>query len=138
MDDIFLHHVALPTKDFARSIAFFTEVLGCKQLPRPAFHVAGAWLQVGRAEIHIVDYPQGSFPNTTSVGTDDIHFALRVSDFEAMISRLAAHGYRPDLPEADNKRVIIKRESMAGYSQLYLLDPDCRLIEINAAYASAK
>jgi catechol 2,3-dioxygenase-like lactoylglutathione lyase family enzyme len=134
MNNIILHHVSLTTKNLPNSIAFFTSVLGFKQIPRPAFPLDGAWLNAGAVEIHLIDFPQGSFRNTKSIGTDDVHFAMRVADFEAMIGRLNQHGYRDDLEEFDNKRLIIKRESMAGYSQLYVMDPDCHLIEINAAY----
>jgi catechol 2,3-dioxygenase-like lactoylglutathione lyase family enzyme len=137
MDDIHLHHVSLTTRDLARSTAFFTEVLGFTQIPRPDFSVPGAWVKAGQVELHLIDFPQGSFRNTRSVGTDDIHFALRVTDFEGWIARLQQHGYRDDLDDADNKRLIIKRKSMAGYSQLYLMDPDCHLIEINAAFVGS-
>ena len=134
MDDIFLHHVSLPSKDLRKAIAFFENVLGFRQVERPAFPLPGAWLTAGNVEIHLLDYPQGSYRNTPSVGTDDAHFAMRVKDFEALIARLNKHGYRDDLDETDNKRVIIKRKSLAGYSQLYLMSPDNHLIEINAVY----
>ncbi len=135
MDEIRLHHVSLTTSNLARSTAFFTDVLGFDRISRPAFHINGAWLNAGSVEVHLTDFPQGSFRNAKTVGTDDIHFAMRVADFEIWVSRLSRHGYRDDLEEADNKRIIIKRNSMAGYSQLYIMDPDCHLIEINAAFA---
>jgi len=134
MDDIFLHHVSITTKSLPRAISFYTDVLGFKPIARPAFHLDGAWLKAGTFELHLIDFPQGSFRNTKSVGTDDVHFAIRVKDFESMIKRLNQHGYREDLSEADNKRLIIKHQSMAGYSQLYMMDPDSHLIELNAAY----
>ena len=134
MDQVFLHHVSLTTRNLPQAIAFFTDVLGFKQIPRPAFPLGGAWLNAGTVEVHLIDFPHGSFRNTKSVGTDDVHFAMRVNDFESVIGRLNQHGYRDDLDEADNKRLIIKRKSMAGYSQLYIMDPDSHLIEINAAY----
>ena len=134
MDDVFPHHVSLTTKNLPKGTAFFIDVLGFKQIPRPAFPLGGAWLNAGTVEIHLIDFPQGSFRNTRAVGTDDVHFAMRVADFESLIGQLNQHGYREDLDETDNKRLIIKRKSMAGYSQLYIMDPDCHLIEINAAY----
>jgi glyoxylase I family protein len=134
MNDVFLHHVSLTTKNLPKAIAFYRDVLGFLQIERPAFPLGGAWLNAGKVEIHLIDFPLGSFRNTKSVGTDDIHFAMRVKDFEAMIKKLDQNGYREDLAAADNKRLIIKRKSMAGYSQLYIMDPDSHLIEINAAY----
>jgi len=134
MDNVLLHHVSLTTKNLPKAISFYRDVLGFSQIERPAFPLGGAWLNAGKVEIHLIDFPQGSFRNTKSVGTDDVHFAMRVTDFEALIGRLNQHGYRDDLGENDNNRLIIKRKSMAGYSQLYIIDPDYHLIEINAAY----
>ena len=134
MDDVFLHHVSLTTKNLSKAISFYIDVLGFSQIERPAFPLGGAWLSAGKVELHLIDFPQGSFRNTKSVGTDDVHFAIRVKDFEAMIRKLNQQGYSDDLDEINNKRLIIKRKSMAGYSQLYITDPDSHLIEINAAY----
>lgn len=134
MNNITLHHVSLTTKNLLNSISFFTSVLGFSRIPRPAFPLDGAWLNAGAVEIHLIEFPQGSFRNTKSIGTDDVHFALRVADFEATIGQLNKHGYRDDLEKFDNKRLIVKRDSLAGYSQLYVMDPDCHLIEINAVY----
>jgi glyoxylase I family protein len=134
MDQLFLHHVSLPTQNLSEAAKFFKDVLGFEQISRPAFPLAGAWLKAGGVEIHLVDFPQGSFRITKYIGTDDVHFAIRIGDFDSFIERLKLHGYRDDLGDSDNKRVIIKRKSIAGYSQLYIMDPDSHLIEINAAY----
>ena len=134
MDNVFLHHVSLTTQNLPVAISFYKDVLGFSQIERPAFPLGGAWLNAGKVELHLIDFPQGSFRNTKSVGTEDVHFAMRVKDFEAMILNLNQRGYSEDLDEANNKRLIIKRKSMAGYSQLYITDPDSHLIEINAAY----
>ncbi|MEP6827379.1 MAG: VOC family protein [Aestuariivirga sp.] len=134
MDDVFLHHVSLTTKNLSKAISFYKDVLGFAQIERPAFPLGGAWLSAGKVELHLIDFPQGSFRNTKSVGTDDVHFAVRVKDFEAVIRKLNQQGYSDDLDETNNKRLIIKRKSMAGYSQLYITDPDSHLIEINAAH----
>ena len=40
--------------------------------------------------------------------------------------------YRDDTDEGDPKRMLSLPHSVAGYPQLYLLDPDRHLIEINA------
>jgi len=134
MEEVFLHHVSLTTKNLTKAVKFYTDVLGFKQIARPAFPLGGAWLKAGSVEIHLIDYPQGSFRNTKSVGTDDVHFAMRVKDFESLIAKLNLHGYQVGLEEGDNKRLIIKPKSMAGYSQLYIMDADSHLIEINAAF----
>ena len=60
-----------------------------------------------------------------------------VADFASVIERLSRFGYRHDLLMNDPKRIIIKPQSMAGYSQLYIMDHDFHLIEINAAFKSS-
>lgn len=134
MSDYMLHHVSLITANLPEAVAFYVEVLGFSQIPRPSFPRAGAWLNAGGVELHLTDFPQGSFRTSKTVGTDDVHFAMRVRDFGVLIDKLNRHGYRDDLDEPDAKRLIIKRQSLAGYSQLYLMDPDSHLIELNAAY----
>ncbi len=136
MNNVFLHHVSLTTKNLSQAQSFYVDVLGFKEIARPAFPRGGAWLNAGSVEIHLIDYPEGSFRSTKTVGTDDVHFAMRVKDFESLIDKLNRHGYRDNLDETDNRRLIIKRKSMAGYSQLYIMDPDSHLIEINAAFSS--
>ncbi len=136
MANAYLHHVSVPTKDVAHATTFYTDVLGFKKLARPDFPIAGSWLQFGQAEVHVTYVPDGTFPTTRTVGADDIHFAIRVTDFESVIERLNQSGYRADLAVDDPKRIIIKPKSMAGYSQVYVMDYDFHLIEINAAFKS--
>lgn len=134
LTDAYFHHVSLTTQNLERAEAFYINVLGFTKITRPSFPLGGTWLNAGTVELHLIDFPEGSFRNTKSVSTDDVHFALRLKDFDALIEKLKQHGYREDLAEADNKRVIIKPMSKVGYSQLYILDPDCHLIELNAAF----
>ena len=133
MENATLHHVSRPTQNMGQAIAFYENVLGFKRIFRPAFKVGGAWLQAGSVELHLIDLPQGSFRNVSTVGSDDIHMAIRVTDFEATVNNLAKLGYVETLADDDGKRIIIKRNSMAGYHQLYMMDFDRHLIEINAA-----
>jgi hypothetical protein len=42
-------------------------------------------------------------------------------------------GFRADAAEDDPKRMILKRTGMAGFPQLYLIDPDHNIIEVNGA-----
>ena len=137
MESPYLHHVSVPTKDVAKAVPFYTEVLGFTAVARPPFPIGGAWLRLGSAEVHVTDVPNGTFPVTRTVGSDDIHFAIRISDFASMIERLKGFGYRDDLAVDDPKRIIIKPKSMAGYSQIYVMDRDFHLVEINAAFNSS-
>jgi glyoxylase I family protein len=133
MQDAALHHISLTTKDLKSATSFYQAVLGFKRVTRPAFPLNGAWLKNGAVEIHLIELAEGSFRNSRLVSADDVHFAIRITDFEGLINRLAKQGYVEDLGEDDGKRVIIKRNSMAGYHQLHIMDADRHLIEINAA-----
>jgi len=66
------------------------------------------------------------------VDPNDTHFAIRVADFEEAVSGLARKGYSeggdPDSP----RRIVIKRDSVTGYPQLWIMDHDRNVIEINA------
>ncbi len=137
MESVHLHHVSVPTREVAKAASFYTEVLGFKAVERPAFSIDGRWLKLGSAEVHVTYVPEGTFPTTRTIGADDIHFAIRVADFASMIERLRKFGYRDDLAFDDPKRIIIKPKSMAGYSQVYVMDHDFHLVEINAAFKSS-
>ena len=129
---IFLQHVSLITADLARSIAFYRDIFEFKQIPRPAFSTNGAWFEVGACQIHLIHNPGGTFRRSTRIDTADTHFALRVDDFEAMVSLLKTKGFRADAPQDDVMRLHLVLDGPAKFPQAYVLDPDLNIIEINA------
>ena len=128
-----LHHMSLVTADLDRAIAFYRDKLGFRQIPRPPFRSNGAWLESGAIEIHLIDNPQGTFRASTAIDNGDVHFAIRVGDFEAAMADLQARGFREDAVDGDPMAIRINRQSVTGYPQAYLLDADRHVIEINAA-----
>lgn len=130
---ISLHHVSVPTRDFAASCAFYENVLGLKKIPRPPFSIKGQWYGLGALQVHIVEFPEANFRAGKPVHNDDIHFALKAEDFEEAVSHLHRAGYDENLPENDPKRLILKRSGLAGFPQVFLMDPDRNIIEINQA-----
>jgi glyoxylase I family protein len=130
-----LHHVALPCADLERSRRFYQEVLGLTEIPRPALPVAGAWFRVGRSqELHlVVGDAQATFRSRKGMDTNDIHFAVRVKDYREALEVLEAKGYREDLNPDDP--MGIRTSMRVGYPQIYVLDPDRNMIEINALSA---
>jgi catechol 2,3-dioxygenase-like lactoylglutathione lyase family enzyme len=131
--EAFVHHVSLATSDLPRALAFYCGVLGLRQIDRPALTNAGAWLETGASQIHLIEYPNGTFRRKSVIDNQDVHFALRVADFEAAVQELAEKGYREDAGESHPRRVVIKRRSPVGFPQIYLIDPDEHVVEINAA-----
>src|SRR3954453_22265628 len=130
-----LHHVALPCADLERSRRFYVEVLGLTEISRPSLPVAGAWFRAGdRQELHlIVGDAHATFRSTKGMDSNDIHFAIRVTSYAQVVKALQAKGYHENGSPDD---LMAMRTSMrVGYPQIYILDPDRNIIEINAAKA---
>ena len=58
---------------------------------------------------------------------------FNTDDFEGFVAKLAAHGFREDAGDDDPRRLLVKRNGLAGFPQLYLIDPDRNVIEVNGA-----
>ena len=132
MAQLALHHVSVIVTDLPRSLAFYQNLLGLKIIERPPFKSADAWLACGALQVHLILYPPGFF-RTGNIDGDDCHFAFRTDDFEGAPAALTANGSREDAPEDDPMRVMVRRNGPAGFPQLFLLDPDRDIIEINGA-----
>ena len=80
-----LHHVSLNVRDVPATLDFYTRVLGLTERgDRPDFSFGGAWLNAGGQQIHLIeaDVPP-------SLGQ---HFALAVSDLDAVVAELRGQG----------------------------------------------
>jgi catechol 2,3-dioxygenase-like lactoylglutathione lyase family enzyme len=132
MAQLALHHVNVVVTDLPRSLAFYQNLFGLTIIERPPFKVAGAWLACGALQVHLTLYPPGSF-RTGNVDGADSHFAFRTDDFERALATLTAIGFREDAAEVDPMRVMVRRNGPAGFPQLFLLDPDRNIVEINGA-----
>lgn len=132
--DLTLHHVSLMVTNAERSVEFYTHVLGLRRLDRPPFRSVGAWLATAHLEVHLVQYrPDAPPPASRVAAPDDAHFALNTRDFEGFVSHAKAHGFVEDAPLDDPKRILIRRDGPAGFPQVFLLDPDRNIIEVNGA-----
>jgi catechol 2,3-dioxygenase-like lactoylglutathione lyase family enzyme len=108
-----IHHVSVNVHDAAESVAFYTGVLGFTQrADRPDFPFAGAWLDVGGQQVHLIE---------TSVPPDHgQHFAVRVADLDAAVAALRAGG------------VAVSDPSGVGTGrQAFLHDPSGNRIELH-------
>jgi glyoxylase I family protein len=128
-----LDHVSLVTSDIERSIAFYRDILNLKQIQRPAFHNSGAWMASGTLEVHLTVNPEGHLRGAPLIDTGDIHFAVRVADFDGAMNHLGESGYSENAADGDLKRIVFRVNGPAPYKQAYILDPDNHLIEINSA-----
>ena len=124
------HHVSLPVTNLARSRAFYRDVLGLQEIPRPAFDFPGAWYAVGDHQLHLILHDR---PTLRSRGIDshDVHFALRVASYAQAVAFLKSRGYSSDAQD-ELKRLRENPAGKAGFPQIFILDPDRHVIELNA------
>ena len=109
-----LHHVSIGVQDVDAAIEFYGW-LGMTPLDtRPEFGFAGAWLQAGSRQVHLIG------TDVTPPGATN-HLALQVADLDACLAELAEHG-------------VEARRS--GYTrgagrQAFLQDPSGNVVELN-------
>ena len=132
MPELMLHHVSLVVTDLERSLAFYRDVIGLQQMERPPIPVPGIWLACGDRQIHLILYTPGTF-RSKPIDIADAHFAFRTDDFDGYVDKLKSRGFDENAAEDDPKRMFINLKSAAGFKQVYLLDPDRNIVEINAA-----
>jgi catechol 2,3-dioxygenase-like lactoylglutathione lyase family enzyme len=110
-----LHHVAVCVDDLEAALDFYVRGLGFELLDtRPDFPFAGAWLQAGAHQVHLMvlaDQPRGGAQ----------HVAFHVDDLDAAVAALATRGI--------SARRAVKVPG-AG-SQAFLHDPAGNQIELN-------
>jgi catechol 2,3-dioxygenase-like lactoylglutathione lyase family enzyme/uncharacterized protein YunC (DUF1805 family) len=121
-----IDHVTLVVKDLERSRRFYVEILGMRQVPRPAFSFAGLWFQAGSTQIHLILEFSGSGPAGNPLPdhlrtSRTLHVAFAVDDAAAAVLHLKGLGVRilsGPQPRPD------------GYTQVFVTDPDGHVIEL--------
>lgn len=113
MELLGVHHVSINVDDVEAARRFYVDVLGLRErTDRPAFRFAGAWLDLGEQQVHLID---------AAVPTDQgQHFAVRVADLDAAVAELRAKGVEVSEPVA-----------VGPGRQSFLHDPSGNRIELN-------
>ena len=126
-----IHHVSVPVTDLERSKEFYRTVLGLTEIERPPSDNRGAWYRVGEHQLHLIEDASSTFREDKALDDQDIHFALWINGYHEAKRHLHAKGF---YPEADDelKRTLEKSEGTAGWSRLFVMDPDRNIIELNA------
>ena len=108
-----VHHVAINVNDVSAAVEFYRDVLGLEvREDRPDFGIAGAWLDAGDQQVHLVEAPPP--------GNAGQHFALRVGDVDAAIAELRGGGFE-----------VSDAMSTGRGRQCFLLDPSGNAVELN-------
>jgi len=119
-----LHHVTLPVRDLERSKRFYGGLLGLQEIERPPFGFPGAWFALGDGQLHLVADGGGTYREDARIRPRDSHFAIRVESFDDAVELLRSSG----------TEIKVDRHSVTGFPQLYLVDPDGHVIEVNAPH----
>jgi catechol 2,3-dioxygenase-like lactoylglutathione lyase family enzyme/uncharacterized protein YunC (DUF1805 family) len=121
-----IDHVTLVVKDLEQSRRFYVEVLGMRQVPRPAFTFDGLWFQAGKTQIHLIrefdrSGPAGNLlpPERRSSLTQ--HIAFEVDDAAAAV---------PHLQKAGVAILSGPKPRPDGFIQVFFTDPDGHVIEL--------
>ena len=114
-----IDHCSLIVADTVKALEFYQGILGlqCDE-SRPDLGYPGAWLQIGKTQIHLLQVPNpDSMNNRPEHGGRDYHVALQVSDLDELIKRL-------------NAASIEYSKSKSGRAALFCRDYDGNAIEL--------
>ncbi len=121
-----IDHFLVVSSDLEKTRAFYCDLLGMEQLPRPDFSFPGLWFEAGNTQVHVTlegedagAAGQGEF--TGNYPAQGQHLAFEIDDAAEAASHLESLGIeivdgpylRPD-----------------GPLQFYIYDPDGYLIEL--------
>ena len=120
-----LDHVTLVVKDLEATRQFYVEILGMREVERPAFSFAGKWFQAGATLVHVTLEGDRTGPAGQGVAegrtSRSNHFAFIVPDAQRAAEFLQGRG----LPIFAGPQ---KRPD--GATQVFVLDPDGYMVEL--------
>lgn len=114
-----LNHVAIITRRVEESTKFYRDVLGFREVERPSFNFAGAWLLNYGLMIHIIASDMAE-RHPGEIQTRAAHIALHADDLDSVERLLKEHGIAYRKSEVPGRNV----------KQLFFQDPDGFHIEV--------
>jgi len=114
-----IHHVSLVVSNTQQSVTFYTDLLGLSVIDeRPELSFAGAWLDIGDQQIHLLEVPNPDpVENRPEHGGRDRHLALAVDNLPEIEQRLKDMGATYTM-------------SKSGRAALFCRDPDGNALEL--------
>lgn len=114
---IAVDHVSFMADDLDASLAFYVDLLGCEPIPRPDFGFRGAWLQLGTAQVHLIENAKSSSRDGKGPSGFANHVAFSVPDYDETLAELRRKG-------------LEVREGGNGIRQMFVHDPAGNVIEL--------
>ncbi|WP_145410103.1 VOC family protein [Paenibacillus xylanexedens] len=121
-----LHHVSLAVRDLEIAKQFYSGLLQMQEIDRPPFRSTGIWYAIGSQQLHLLQHPEGHTLREAGIDTTDGHFAIWVTSYQETIDWLTKQGIEYEA----------RPDSVAGFAQIFVLDPDRNIIEFGALYNS--
>lgn len=114
-----LNHLSFSVKRLEASVAFYRDMLGFAEIPRPDLGFRGAWLKNGAACIHLIEKPSLPEPGPT-IDPRGNHTAFEVKSAAVVQERLDAAG------------IPYRANELRGtpITQIFFRDPDGYQIEV--------
>ena len=111
-------HASFIVKDTRQALVFYCDLLGLELDPnRPDLGYPGAWLNVGKGQIHLLELPNPDpVIGRPEHGGRDRHLAMQVKSIETLKSKLDS----ADIPYTQSK---------SGRKALFCRDPDGNALE---------
>ncbi|WP_411345059.1 VOC family protein [Paenibacillus sp. WLX1005] len=124
IDFQYIHHASLAVRDIEVSRQFYSDVLQLQEIQRPPFDSVGIWYALGSQQLHLIQQPQGETLRNGGIDSTDGHVAIWVGSYRGTLEWLDAQGVYYEA----------RPNSVAGFAQIYILDPDRNIIELDTAY----
>ncbi len=123
-----IHHVALICRDYARSRAFYVDLLGLEVIAETWRAARGSWkldLAVpGGGQIELFSFPDPPARPSRPEACGLRHLAFATDDLEAEIARLEAAGLAVE---------PVRTDTLTGRRFTFLADPDGLPLELYEA-----
>ncbi|HLZ79863.1 MAG TPA: VOC family protein [Sphingomonas sp.] len=119
-----IHHVAIIASDYARSKAFYTEVLGLPVIAETLRAERQSWkldLALGDAQIELFSFPNPPERVSRPEACGLRHLALAVEDLDRAVAHLEGHGV-----DAEPIRI----DELTGRRFTFFSDPDGLPLEL--------